>query len=140
MNSFFRIMATGLLAAASAGRARSGSRAGRRRNPSAWSCRSRPAAVSDVAARVVSRRHRQQPGPAHGDREQARASGAIASDIVYSAAPDGYTLLLGTADTQAMNPHVNKVKFDSMKYVPIGGVAKVPYVLVGRGPTCRRRT
>lgn len=60
------------------------------------------------------------------------ASGAIASDIVYDAKPDGHTILLGTADTQAMNPHVNKVRFDSLSYVPIGGLAKVPYVLVGR--------
>jgi len=87
---------------------------------------------SDVAARLVSAGMGNALGQPMVVENKPGASGAIASDIVYTAAPDGHTLLLGTADTQAMNPHVNKVRFDALKYVPVGGIAKVPYVLVGR--------
>ncbi|ANN72926.1 Bug family tripartite tricarboxylate transporter substrate binding protein [Bordetella bronchialis] len=87
---------------------------------------------SDVVARLVSQSLGNRLGQTVIVENKPGASGAIASDLVYNAAPDGYTLLLGTADTQAMNPHVNKVRFDSLKFVPVGGLAKVPYVLVGR--------
>lgn len=87
---------------------------------------------SDVVARLVSQSLGNRLGQTVIVENKPGASGAIASDLVYAAAPDGYTLLLGTADTQAMNPHVNKVRFDALKFVPVGGLAKVPYVLVGR--------
>lgn len=87
---------------------------------------------SDVAARLISKEIGDSLGSTIVVENRPGASGAIASDMVYSAKADGYTILLGTADTQAMNPHVNEVRFESLKYVTIGGVAKVPYVLVGR--------
>jgi tripartite-type tricarboxylate transporter receptor subunit TctC len=87
---------------------------------------------SDVAARLISEGMGEKLGTTIVVDNKPGASGAIASDLVYDAKPDGYTILLGTADTQAMNPHVNDVRFKSLNYVPIGGVAKVPYVLVGR--------
>ena len=63
---------------------------------------------------------------------KAGASGSIASDYVYRAAPDGYTLLVATLDSQGMYPHVAKVGFDSSKYVPVGGMAQMGYALMGR--------
>jgi len=87
---------------------------------------------SDVAARLIAQSLGNSLGQPVVVENKPGASGAIASDIVYTAPPDGHTLLLGTADTQGMNPHVNKVRYDSMKYVPVAGIAKVSYMLVGR--------
>jgi tripartite-type tricarboxylate transporter receptor subunit TctC len=87
---------------------------------------------SDVAARLLAQGLGNSLGEPMVVENKPGASGAIASDYVYMAAPDGYTLLLGTADTQAMNPHVNKVRYDSLRYVPVAAIAKVSYALVGR--------
>lgn len=87
---------------------------------------------TDVAARMVAQGLSDALGQAVVVDNKPGASGAIGSDIVYTAPPDGLTLLVGTADTQAMNPHVNKVRYETMRYVPVGGIAKVPFVLVGR--------
>ncbi len=56
---------------------------------------------------------------------------AIGTDHVAKAAPDGYTLLLGTVSTHAMNPALNKVPFDPVKdFTAISLVASMPFVLV----------
>lgn len=60
------------------------------------------------------------------------ASGSIGSEAVYRAAPDGHTLLMGSMDAQAMNPHINKVPFDATKFVPVAGMGLTVLALVGR--------
>lgn len=87
---------------------------------------------SDVAARLIAEGLGTSLGQTVVVENKPGASGAIASDLVYSAKPDGHMMLLGTADTQSMNPHVNKVRYDSLKYVPVLGIARVSYALVGR--------
>lgn len=87
---------------------------------------------SDVAARLISEGLGTSLGQTVVVENKPGASGAIASDQVYLAKPDGLMLLLGTADTQSMNPHVNKVRYESLKYVPVLGIAQVSYALVGR--------
>jgi tripartite-type tricarboxylate transporter receptor subunit TctC len=53
-------------------------------------------------------RHRraahQVDGPARGGRQPVGASGNIGSNFVAKAKPDGYTLLIGSMSTHAMNP------------------------------------
>jgi tripartite-type tricarboxylate transporter receptor subunit TctC len=87
---------------------------------------------SDVAARLIAERLGSSLGETVVVENKPGASGAIASQLVYNADPNGYTILLGTADTQSMNPHVNNVRYDSLKYVPVLGLAQVSYALVGR--------
>ncbi|MGE0796780.1 MAG: Bug family tripartite tricarboxylate transporter substrate binding protein [Lautropia sp.] len=60
------------------------------------------------------------------------ASGTIGAEHVYRASADGSVLLLATVDTQAVNPQIAKVPFDASKFVPLGGIAQAPYVLVGK--------
>jgi tripartite-type tricarboxylate transporter receptor subunit TctC len=60
------------------------------------------------------------------------AGGNIGSDMVAKAAPDGYTLLMGTVGTHAINQSLySKMTFDPIKdFAPITVVASVPNVLV----------
>ncbi len=62
--------------------------------------------TSDLRARQVAERLRQDLGWNIAVDNRAGASGMIGSDAVAKAAPDGYTLLLGTIGTLAINPHL----------------------------------
>lgn len=63
---------------------------------------------------------------------KAGASGAIGSEFVARAAPDGYTLLLGATTTHGINPALNpRLSYDPVKdFTPISLVATIPHVLV----------
>jgi tripartite-type tricarboxylate transporter receptor subunit TctC len=59
------------------------------------------------------------------------AGGAIGTEMAARAAPDGYTLLIGTASTLVINPLVTKVAFDPIKdFAPVVHTAIVPLILV----------
>lgn len=62
---------------------------------------------------------------------KAGANGAIASEFVMRAPPDGYTLLLGYVATHAMNPSLQKLRYDPVKdFVPVGMVGSSATVMV----------
>nr|WP_315595862.1 tripartite tricarboxylate transporter substrate binding protein [uncultured Cupriavidus sp.] len=62
---------------------------------------------------------------------KAGANGAIASEFVMRAPADGYTLLLGYVATHAMNPALQKLRYDPVKdFVPVGMVGSSATVMV----------
>lgn len=62
---------------------------------------------------------------------KAGANGAIASEAVAKASPDGYTLMLGYIATHAMNPALQKLRYDPVKdFEPIGLVGSSPVLMV----------
>jgi tripartite-type tricarboxylate transporter receptor subunit TctC len=63
---------------------------------------------------------------------KAGANGVIAAQSVARAKPDGYTLLLATASTHAINPTLyKKIPYDAIKnFAPVVLFATVPNVLV----------
>jgi tripartite-type tricarboxylate transporter receptor subunit TctC len=57
--------------------------------------------------------------------------GAIASQVVAKAAPDGYTLMQGYVATHATSPATRKLQYDPIKdFTPIGMIGGTPNVLV----------
>jgi len=89
-----------------------------------------PGGGPDILARLLA----QQMSPNVGSiivENRAGAAGNIGADYVAKAAPDGYTLLLTTTATQAINPALYPaIPYDPMKdFTPIGMVASTPLIL-----------
>ena len=63
---------------------------------------------------------------------RAGAGGVVGTDVVAKSAPDGYTLLVTYAGSQAINPSLyQKIPFDSVKdFQTIATLASTPFVLI----------
>ncbi|MDP9901142.1 Bug family tripartite tricarboxylate transporter substrate binding protein [Variovorax ginsengisoli] len=81
-----------------------------------------PGGTVDIVARTVSEKLGQQLGQPIIIDNRAGAATIIAADYVQKAAPDGYTLLIGTSTTFVVNPIIYpKIPYDSTKsFEPIG--------------------
>jgi tripartite-type tricarboxylate transporter receptor subunit TctC len=86
--------------------------------------------ATDVAARAVAERLAASSGQAFVIDNKPGGGGALGSDLVARAAPDGYTLLAGSTGSVTVNPLVSRTSYDAASFVPAGLVATVPYVLV----------
>src|SRR3954468_3548530 len=62
---------------------------------------------------------------------KAGANGAIGSEFVMRAAPDGYTLMLGYIATHAMNPALQKLRYDPIKdFEPVAMIGSSATLMV----------
>jgi tripartite-type tricarboxylate transporter receptor subunit TctC len=88
--------------------------------------------VTDLLARTVAQRLTEALGQSFVVDNKAGADGNIGAAFVAAAPADGYTLLMGAASTNAINPSLHKnLKFDAMRdFAPVSNVAAVPNVLV----------
>jgi len=88
--------------------------------------------TTDILARAVAAELARLPGWNVVVDNKPGAGGNIGADIVAKAAPDGYTLLMGTVGTHGINQSLyGKLPFDPIKdFAPITEVAAVPNVLV----------
>jgi tripartite-type tricarboxylate transporter receptor subunit TctC len=91
-----------------------------------------PGGALDLIARAIGQKVSDSTGRAVIVDNRAGASGAIGSELVAKAAPDGYTLLLGATTTHGINPALNpKLAYDPIRdFTPISLVATIPHVLV----------
>jgi tripartite-type tricarboxylate transporter receptor subunit TctC len=87
--------------------------------------------TTDILAREVAQRLTQTTGQAFVVDNRPGAGGNIGAEMVAKAAPDGYTMLMGTVGTHAINPSLYaKMPYDHVKdFVPVILVAGVPNVL-----------
>ena len=86
---------------------------------------------NDAMARTIA----QKLGPLLGQTviidNRAGANGSIASEFVARAAPDGHTLMFGYIATHAMNPALQKLRYDPVAdFAPIGLVGYSPTLMV----------
>ncbi len=88
---------------------------------------------TDIVARLVADRMAARLGQPVVVDARPGAGGAIAAEAVARAAPDGHTLLIGTATTHAVNPTLQegRLPFHPIRdFAPIAQIARVPIVLV----------
>lgn len=87
---------------------------------------------NDAMARIIASKLRPLLGHDVLVDNRAGANGAIASEYVAHAEPDGHTLLFGYIGTHAMNPALQKVAYDPVRdFAPIGLVGSSPTLMVG---------
>jgi tripartite-type tricarboxylate transporter receptor subunit TctC len=91
-----------------------------------------PGGALDLIARGLGQKLSEGVGQPVVVENRAGASGAIGSEAVKNAAPDGYTLLLGATATHGVNPALNpKLPYDAIRdFTPISLVATIPHALV----------
>jgi tripartite-type tricarboxylate transporter receptor subunit TctC len=91
-----------------------------------------PGGVTDILARIVGQRL----GDAWGQQviidNRSGATGAIGSELVAKAPPDGYTMLGGTIATHAISSSLNsKLAYHPLKdFTPVTLLATLPNVLI----------
>jgi tripartite-type tricarboxylate transporter receptor subunit TctC len=88
--------------------------------------------TTDILARAVAQELTKSLGQAFVVDNKPGAGGNIGADLVAKAAPDGYTILMGTVGTQSINKSLYaKMPYDPQKdFQPITLVAGVPNVMV----------
>jgi tripartite-type tricarboxylate transporter receptor subunit TctC len=87
--------------------------------------------ANDAMARIIGQGLAARLGKGVIVENKAGANGAIASEFVARAAPDGYTVMFGYIATHGINPALQKLKYDPVAdFEPIGMVAASPTVLV----------
>ncbi|MGV3570554.1 MAG: Bug family tripartite tricarboxylate transporter substrate binding protein [Ramlibacter sp.] len=91
-----------------------------------------PGGVTDIAARVVGKRLGELLGQPVVIDNKAGAGGSIGTGMVSKAAPDGYTILMGTNATHGTNPNTfAKLSYDAVKdFAPVIQVAQTPLLVV----------
>lgn len=91
-----------------------------------------PGGVTDTSGRLIAEHLGKRLGQQIVVDNKPGASGNIGTAMVKTAAPDGYTLLLGFDGTMVVNPHVfSKIPFDTLKdFAPIGKIGDATLILV----------
>lgn len=90
-----------------------------------------PGGTTDLVARLVAQKLTEAWGQQVVVDNRPGAGGVIGTEMVAQAAPDGYTVLLGSITTHAVNPALYKsLKFDPVKdFNPVSLVVSSPQLL-----------
>jgi tripartite-type tricarboxylate transporter receptor subunit TctC len=87
---------------------------------------------ADLVARMFAQQFQAKYGVAVTVENKGGAGGSIGTALVAKATPDGYTLLLGTVSTHAINPALYaKLPFNAeTDFAPISPIVRLPNLLV----------
>jgi tripartite-type tricarboxylate transporter receptor subunit TctC len=89
-----------------------------------------PGGTTDIVARGIGVKLAERFGQQVVVDNRGGASTIIGAEAVAKAAPDGYTLLLATATTLSINPHVfPKLPYEPRDFAPITSATYVPFVI-----------
>ena len=94
-----------------------------------------PGGAVDTLGRLIAQTVSEPLGQPIVVDNRAGAAGAIGSDAVAKAAPDGYTLLMGSTTVISINPALQKLPYQPSDFAPITMVAFVPHILVTNADT-----
>jgi tripartite-type tricarboxylate transporter receptor subunit TctC len=123
--SGFRLLAAALLAIAGAAQAQ-----GYPSRPVTLVAPSTPGSAPDVLSRIVAQKLSEQLGQQMVVLNRPGAGTNVGTQSVAQAAPDGYTILLGSI-ANTLNPHImSKVGYRLEDFAPVSSVAAAPDVLV----------
>ena len=88
--------------------------------------------IADTFARVIAQKVQEAWGQPVVVENKAGAGGNIGADLVAKSPPDGYTLVMGSIGTHAVNPHlVKSMPYDAQQdFVPIAHVLEAEGLLV----------
>ena len=90
-----------------------------------------PGGPSDYAARVVSLKLTESIGQPVVVDNRPGAGGALGTELVARAAPDGYTLVIGNTGTLSVLPHLQKLGYDALRdFTPITNLIGGPSFLL----------
>jgi tripartite-type tricarboxylate transporter receptor subunit TctC len=91
-----------------------------------------PGGTADMLARTLGQEMAETLGQQIIIDNRPGAGGNIGADLAAKAAPDGYTILMGTVATHAINPNLySQMPYDAAKdFAPIVLVATLPNLLV----------
>lgn len=91
-----------------------------------------PGTSTDTVARVVAEALGRQLGQTVVVENRAGSGGVIGTEAVARAPADGYTLVMGTVGTHAINPALyRKLPYDAARdFAPLGFVGQTPTLLV----------
>jgi tripartite-type tricarboxylate transporter receptor subunit TctC len=105
--------------------------------PVRWIVPFPPGGATDIIARIVAAKMSEAWKEPVVVENRAGAAGAIGSEAVARAAPDGHTILMGTTSTHAVGPAVNpKLPYNHLtEFAPVTLVATFPNVLVAHPST-----
>ncbi|MEI6721410.1 MAG: tripartite tricarboxylate transporter substrate binding protein [Betaproteobacteria bacterium] len=100
-----------------------------------------PGGSADILARAIGQKLAEGLGQSVVIDNRPGAGTAIGAEATARATPDGYTILLGTVSSHAINPALNPgLKYDPVKdFAPISMVASIPFVLLAH-PSLPART
>ncbi|MBI3044908.1 MAG: cyclase family protein [Betaproteobacteria bacterium] len=86
---------------------------------------------SDIVGRALAQQLTELLGQPVVVDNRGGAGGAIGTELAARAAPDGYTLVVGSSGAFAINPHLNpKLPYDPVRdFAPVGLVTRLTFVL-----------
>jgi tripartite-type tricarboxylate transporter receptor subunit TctC len=89
-----------------------------------------PGGTADIQGRVLSEKLAQRLGQQVLIDNRGGANGSIGMELTARAPADGYTIVVATVGTWAINPYLYKLSYDVLDFAPIIHVATTPGVLI----------
>ena len=89
-----------------------------------------PGGTVDILARVIAQQIAKPLGQSVIVENKPGAGSSVGTDFVAKAKADGYTLLMASTSSMAINPNLQKLPYQLSDFAPIALVASVPHVIV----------